>query len=265
MNINKISPLKSKPLRYAGQSCDEEIDNILHDKALPIIMMLIFILIQSFLLWYIYFFNLPILYIAVISTIATIGFGIHAIIKIPKLIKMVNNYKLGRDGEKIVGQTLEEIRGKNARIFHDVIRNELNYSCNIDHIIVSIKGIYVIETKTFSKNSNLKKNTITFDGADIFINGVNSNQNYVGQISASVSWLENILKDRLEKLYPIKGVLIFPEWWVEMKAEAKKSDLWALNTKSLEFFLEKAPIQISHEDVKKISTEIKTYLKNHKR
>jgi hypothetical protein len=34
MKQNKKSPIKAKPLRYAGQSLDEEIDKLINEEAL---------------------------------------------------------------------------------------------------------------------------------------------------------------------------------------------------------------------------------------
>ena len=263
--MSKINPLKSKPLRYAGQSCDEHIEKI-RDNVIPMaIIPLIFVLL-SFYLWGIYFLNLSILNIAILSTVVSIVSGAYAYFKVVKVKKEIENYKLGRDGEKIVAQTLEEARSEKTRLFHDVIKDELNNTSNIDHIIVSEKGVFVIETKTLSKSSNVKINTIVFDGENLFKNNAKISNNYVGQISASVDWLEKTLKERTTRTLPlIKGVLVFPEWWVERRiSDGKKSQIWAFNEKRFKSYLGKLPNKLSHEDIKVVSTVIKEYMSNHR-
>ena len=46
-----------------------------------------------------------------------------------------------------MGQLLENLRADGARVFHDLVGEGLN----IDHVVVSPHGIFVLETKTWSK------------------------------------------------------------------------------------------------------------------
>ena len=63
------------------------------------------------------------------------------------------------------------------KIHHDIIGDGFN----IDHILISTKGVYLIETKTYSKP--LKgKTEIEFDGLDFYHNGVKYNDNIQDQV-----------------------------------------------------------------------------------
>ncbi|MFO1447930.1 MAG: nuclease-related domain-containing protein [Opitutaceae bacterium] len=60
-------------------------------------------------------------------------------------------YRLGYEGERYVGETLNQLLALGYRVFHDVPFS--NY--NIDHVIVGPDGVYAIETKTRRKRTDL--------------------------------------------------------------------------------------------------------------
>jgi len=145
MKQKKKSPLKGKPLRNAGQSLDERINELINENAVPYIVLCVFFICASINEWWRYFRNPPPspLLISIFSIVVTLfsAYKIHAI------LKKVKSIKLGRDGERAVGQYLEILREQGHRVFHDLLGD----CFNIDHVIVSMKGIFLIETKTYSK------------------------------------------------------------------------------------------------------------------
>jgi hypothetical protein len=61
--------------------------------------------------------------------------------------KQIRAMRLGRDGERAVGQALEQLRRYGYRVFHDI----LGPNWNIDHVVIGPGGIFTVETKTLSK------------------------------------------------------------------------------------------------------------------
>ncbi len=59
------------------------------------------------------------------------------------------DYSKGNIGERIVANILEQIPG-NKRIINDIMLNDNGKSRQIDHIFISNKGVFVIETKNYS-------------------------------------------------------------------------------------------------------------------
>ncbi|RJO61698.1 NERD domain-containing protein, partial [candidate division WS5 bacterium] len=162
--MEKKSPLKGKPLRYVGQSLDERIHKLINEDGVPYIavgVLMIYLMAHE---WWRYFSNPPPTPIA-ITIIASI-FVIYAAYKLYKIKKEVKSIRLGRDGERVVGQYLDGLREKGHRIFHDLIGGDGNF--NLDHVIISRKGIYVIETKTYSKPAS-GQTKIWFDGEKLTI------------------------------------------------------------------------------------------------
>lgn len=60
---------------------------------------------------------------------------------LPKLI--------GRAGERRVARTLRRLNTKDYRVYNDIYINNGGHTSQIDHLIISIYGIFVIETKNY--------------------------------------------------------------------------------------------------------------------
>lgn len=109
MKNQKKSPLKDNPLRSPGQSLEEEIQEILDREVLKYLF-------YSFVPILLVFFNWLLSYELVqlpnpfLSTIIVIGGLIYNYFKILKIKKRIKALKLGRDGERAVGQTLDALR-----------------------------------------------------------------------------------------------------------------------------------------------------------
>ncbi len=251
---NKKSPLKDKPLRHAGQSLDEEIEKSLSEHALMYIITIFLLLYVVVMEWFRWYMQSPPSPKAI--TIMALPFMIYFFYKLIKEIKKVRALKQGRDGEKAVGQYLESFREQGMKIHHDIIGDGFN----IDHILISTKGVYLIETKTYSKP--LKgKTEIEFDGLDFYHNGVKYRDNIQIQVAAGSTWLRDIIEELTVKRVDVKPVVVFPGWFVKM-TNKHSSNIWALNPKNLKSFISNQKEIISKEDVQLISNHIARYIRS---
>ena len=106
---NKRSPLKAPPLRNPGESLDEQIRDLVSDYALGPVMfagMMIFITALEWLKYYQSVPPQPLLYSAIAAPALC-----YATWRFYRVRSEVKNRKLGRDGEKAVGQFLEARSG----------------------------------------------------------------------------------------------------------------------------------------------------------
>ena len=251
MKIKKQSPLKAKPLRNPGQSVDEEIRKVLDDEASQYIIIPLFAIFMAGSEWWRWYSE---------STFSPIPFTIVAIIavvfsgfKIVKLKERIKSLKLGRDGEIAVGQYLELFRENEFKVFHDIIGNN-GEEYNIDHVLIGRKGIFSIETKTYSKPAK-GKSEITFDGNKILINGYESKTDIVRQARAESNWLTEKLKSLTGKTLKVKPVVVFPGWYINNIA-SKKTDLWVLNPKALKSFVLNSSEIYTTDEVKFIANNL---------
>lgn len=250
---NKKSPLKSKPLRNAGQSLDEEIHKSVSENlaiyAFALVMFSYLIIME----WYRWYMQSP--PSPIIMTIMVLPFILYALYKLIKEKKKIDLLKQGRDGEKAVGQYLENFREAGMKVHHDIMGDNFN----IDHVLISTKGVYLIETKTYSKP--LKgKTEIEFDGLDFYYNGVKYNDNIQVQVMAGSTWLKNIIEELTVKKVDVKPVVVFPGWFVKMTRK-HDSNIWALNPRNLQTFINNQNEIISKEDVQLISNHIARYIR----
>jgi len=255
---DKISPLKAKPLRAPGQSLDEEIQSLVYDKFLFYLIFAVFVALLAVFEWYQWAYDLP-PNPFILSVIAAGAIGVTAY-QFFKGRKQLHALSLGRDGEKAVGQYLENLRVNGYKVFHDV----LGETFNVDHVVVSKKGICVIETKTISKRKSSKRDKVVFDGNEIRIGGMVPNPGPIEQVRAEADWIKNLLLESTGKAFPVRPVVLYPGWYVETNEDRrKKSGIWVLNPKNLDVFISNEEDRISQEDVNLASYHLSRYIRTH--
>jgi len=135
------SPLKNKPLRNPGQSLDDELIDLAFD-LMPYLTVVLALFMIMLMQWHSHLQNLP-----PAPRLWTILFALSVIVTAWKLrpkLARIKNIKQGRDGEKAVGQYLENLRQEGAKVFHDIRGDNFN----VDHVVIGPTGLFVIETKT---------------------------------------------------------------------------------------------------------------------
>ena len=169
--------------------------------------------------------------------------------KIVTLRPRIRAMRQGRDGEKRIGQYLDnefrdQLTGMSIRIFHDIPCG----SFNLDHLIICEKGIYVLETKTLSmpvkgseKLSYKGGDNLFYENSDKVVPG-----NPVGQVRGGVQWIKDLLHRQYElegkrcPVLPVRGVLVPADRYI-VNDNISAYDIWVLNQKAFAKF-------ITHED-----------------
>lgn len=251
------SPIKDNPLRNPAETLDKEIEILINDDAMSYVMSATFIIVLTLLEWSKWYFDLPLSPVTyLILSFIIVPYCVFKVIQIRKRLKSLRQ---GRDGEKAVGQYLELLRETGARIFHDIPGDGFN----LDHVVVSSSGVYVIETKTYSKPDEGMPRMV-FTGTSLSYNKVKNNNKPIIQVKAASHWLNGLLKDSTGKAFAIKPVVVFPGWFIEPTSEARNSDVWVLNPKALPTFISNSKEQLTLEDVSMISFHLSRYVRNYK-
>lgn len=255
MNDQRKSPIKVKPLRYSGQSLDEALDKLLNEKAMNYVVVFCLVSVLAIGEWLRYYNNNP----PSPKTITALALivAVVSFYKVREIRKQVRLIRQGRDGERNVGECLDNLREDGHRVFHDLIGDNFN----LDHVIVSTKGIFVIETKTYSKpvKGDAK---IQYDGEQIIIAEKKATRDPITQVTAASKWLKNILKESTGKDYPVKSVVAFPGWFVETKEPGWKFDTWVLNPKALQSFINNENDKITREDMMLATFHLSQYIRS---
>jgi hypothetical protein len=249
---NKKSPIKAPPLRLAGQSIDEEIHRIQSEDIAAYVMLAVLVCAMAVFEWYKYLRDLPPKPIPI--TIGATAVIVYSFIKIIRYRKSVRTLKLARDGERAVGEFLERLRERGYRIFHDIVGENFN----IDHLLVGETGIYTVETKTISKPVRGNQE-IEYDGEKINIGGYQLDRNPVVQAKAQAGWVKDLVMDLTGRKLTVQPVVLFPGWFC---IQPKGAQVWVLNPKAFEGFLEKGKIVLKREEVASISAHLSRYVRN---
>ena len=178
-------------------------------------------------------------------------------IKIIRMRPKIRALRLGMEGEKVVGQFLEELRASGATVFHDICAKDFN----VDHVVVSPKGIFVIETKTRSKPAGTRV-TVRYDGEKLSVNGNAPSRDSIKQVLAISAWVQELVKKSTGKSFPVKPVVLFPGWYVETENANAHDKVWVLNPKCLLSFIQHEKVDLPPEDVNLITFHLSRYIRS---
>ena len=248
------SPLTSPPLRNPGQSIDEEMERIFGDEIGSHIVVIMMAVAFAAVEWLRSWLDSP--YQPVAVTLIVVVAVLYSVFRIRQHRRTLRQLKLGRDGEKAVGQYLEDLRSEGARIFHDVVGEGFN----VDHVIISPRGIFAVETKTWSKPAG-RRAVVEVKGNTLVVDGRAPDRNPLEQVKANTDWLRATLKETTGKEFLVRGIVLFPGWWVEGRP-ANRS-LWILNPKALRNFLDQEPPVLSEADVRLATYHLSRYIRVH--
>jgi len=168
--------------------------------------------------------------------------------------RKVRSLRQGRDGERAVGQFLERLRDDGGQVFHDIPGEGFN----LDHVVISTHGVYAIETKTWSKPWPQAK--VVVEGDALSVAGQVPDRSPIVQATAASRWLVNELKKSTGKRFFVRGVVVFPGWFVEQRGPC--GDVWVLEPKALPAFIDNAPVMISAPDVALAAYHLSRYVRS---
>lgn len=253
--VKTRSPFKVPPLRNPGQSLDEELQRLFVDSFLPFFLVPSVLLSFAVIEWIRFYRPLP--PSPWFATAVAIVAVVYSACKVYALRPKIHSLKLGRNGEKFVGQALEELRTGGAIVLHDITSNGFN----VDHVVISFKGIFVIETKTRSKPKG-RDSKIVYNGKELFIDGWTMVPDPLKQVQANTDWIRDLLMESTGKTFTVRPVLLFPGWYVDSVGAHPQGRVWVLNTKALPAFIEHERTTLSLEEVKMATCHLSRYIRS---
>lgn len=235
------SPLKEQPLRVAGQWVDDEIQRLVIDEGLPFVALSTLVVCLAVIEWVRWFLKTP-----AAPWIVTLGAALalcYSGYRLVRFRKRLQALRLGRDGERVVAESLDELRAAGAVVFHDIQAPNFN----VDHVVLSRQGIFAVETKTLSK---ARRAEATYDGKTLLLNGRPPRRDPTVQAQACADWVADTLAAMTGKRHPIRPVVVLPGWFVRLRSDAHRHRTWVLNPKMLPAFAKREPVSLAEEDVK---------------
>jgi hypothetical protein len=193
---------------------------------------------------------MPLLYVALAAVATAI-----VVWQFFRVRERARNLRLGRDGERAVGQYLELLRADGAQIFHDVVADGFN----LDHVVIAPQGIFLIETKTWRKRRSDSRIS-TRDG-QLFKDGRALDPSPLVQAVASAAWLRQMLGESTSRKLTVWPVVLFPGWFVEPMDDSTKRKGWVLSGREFPAFLSREPSRLKEEDVSLCSFHLARYIR----
>ena len=244
---------KSQSLRNPGQSLDDEIDRVIHDDFLGYYILAAMLWVIATIEWLakvLHYSRVPGAY-AIAAGVATA----LCAVKFIRTRKHVRNLKKGRDGERDVAEILDDLKRHGAQVLHDIPGEK----GNVDHVVICTRGIFVVETKAWSKPDNVWE--MDFDGEQIHIATRTPDAAPIVQCKAESASIKALLRESTSKTFPVRGVVVFLDWFVNRQPSARGSAIWVLNPQELAGWVRREPEILSDADVAMATLHLKQYVK----
>ncbi len=143
-----------------------------------------------------------------------IGVAVMAYLML-KTQRRMDDLRAGYDAELAVGQELDQLMRQGAAVFHDFPAEGFN----IDHVVISRRGVFAVETKGYSKPGDLRGKagaTVVFDGQCLAFPRY-STREPLEQAERQAQWLGKWLCSAAGEAVVVLPVLALPGWFVERR------------------------------------------------
>jgi hypothetical protein len=153
-----------------------------------------------------------------IAAIAAIA-SIWSAYRLSKVINLRRRIRLGFEGERHVGEALNQLMLSGYRVFHDFLITDKPRSIrNIDHVVIGRNGVFAIETKTRRKVKGESGAKVTvLDNALQYPWGVD--QQDLAQAQENAVWLANWLSKMSDEPVSVGSILVLPGWFIDRRAK----------------------------------------------
>lgn len=254
------SPLKDPVLRLPGTYArDKIIDLIL---TLPEYFVLWACLLTLMVCEWNHFFG-HVQYSPWIVTIIFSCYSVYLYFRFQNVIKDIKNYKLGKDGEVMVGQHFEGLRTYGYTPIHDVpCVGKNGKAFNIDHVLIGPKGIFVVETKTWSNVIGEEK-VISFFNDSLFAGTRKRGDQEIIQTRNNAQWLSDLFEKRTGNTCEVFSILTFPGWFVDQEATRvvrQKYGVYTLSPKAIGKYIGTFDNKLSDDQIQYFVKLLSSYI-----
>lgn len=160
------------------------------------------------------------------------------------------NMKLGLRGEQAVAEALNEAAENGFRAFHDLQTDRVG---NLDHVAVSTRGVFLIETKARRKRGSVNgqaAHEVIYDGEALqFPHSRDADS--IEQAKRNAAWLSNYLREATGESVEVFPLVVLPGWYVK-KSERGNFRVEVMAAKFLPGFLSRQAEKIEPAQAQRI-------------
>ncbi len=213
----KRSPIGIDLLRSPGHSLREQLDEAHNDLAWDIAALMFFpaVILALFLAQAHVKTLEKMLGFVPIYVAFVLGFVALITRKLIRTGATLDNLRAGYDAEVAVGQELDQLMRQGAAVFHDFPADGFN----IDHVVISRRGVFAVETKGYTKRSDIRGKAgarVVFDGSSLAFPHWKSAEP-LEQAERQAQWLSKWLSSATGDRVSALPVLALPGWFVDRK------------------------------------------------
>jgi hypothetical protein len=192
----------------------------------------------------------------VVSKLWLAAFIIAAIIltalvwKLGRLVQRRNDWRLAFNGQRAVGEHLNQLMAEGCRVFHNF---PLPNRRVINHVVIAPSGVFAIQTCARRKGPASRAHPaheVIYDGKTLEF-PFRSDGEELDNVRSLATRLQNFLGETFDAPIPVKPVITFPGWYVIQRGEG---DVIVRNPRMLEdaILTHAAPV-LSHEHIKQVA------------
>lgn len=146
-------------------------------------------------------------WVITVCFIVLVAFGLSRFFHHAKLRRRARE---GLAAERATAQELNRLMAEGCQVFHDLPGEPFN----IDHVVVSPRGVFVVETKSRKKPPVGYK--VRYDGKQLHFPGPGgSTSEPLEQAKSYARWLERYLRDATKRDVSVVPAVALPGWFVD--------------------------------------------------
>ena len=153
-----------------------------------------------------------------VATIAAIA-SVWSAYRLWKLINLRRRIRLGFEGERHVGEALNQLMLVGYRVFHDFLITDKPRSIrNIDHVVIGPNGVFAVETKARRKLTGESGAKVTvLEDALQYPWGID--QRDLMQAREDAAWLAKWLSKMSSEPVKVGSILVLPGWFIDRRSK----------------------------------------------
>ncbi len=154
--------------------------------------------------------------------------------------------------EEEVTQCVDGLRSGGALVFHGVQGD----GCFLDHVIISRRGVFVVETRVLPKP--WPKAKIYVQGHNLLAGGRHLLSDPRPRAADAARWMESFLSRRTGRRFPARAIVAFPGWYVQQTEPC--GSVWVVEPRALAALLDHQAATVATADVALAAWHLSRYL-----
>jgi hypothetical protein len=158
-----------------------------------------------------------------------------------------------RERERTVAECIDRLRAGGAQVFHDV-RGD---GRRLDHVIISRRGVFVVETRSLPKP--WPKAKVYVEGRKLLVAGKYLERDPRTGAADAARWIEAFLRKSTGKRFTARAIVAFPGWYVQQNDPP--GPVWVIEPKALPALLDHEAATVPTADVALAAWHLSRYVR----